>query len=157
MPDGKNPRRFGTIERFVQKGVTNLHLGIFRVTKGRVLGRMVGMPVLLLNTIGRKSGEKRTTVLTYTTDGDDVLLVASNGGVKRHPAWYLNLEANPEVEIELGKSVETRRARTATPDEKEKLWPGIVENYKGYAGYQKRTDRDIPVVILEPIAKVGGR
>jgi len=157
MPDGKNPRRFGTIERFVQKGVTNLHLGIFRATKGRVLGRMVGMPVLLLNTIGRKSGEKRTTVLTYTTDGDDVLLVASNGGVKRHPAWYLNLEANPEVEIELGKSVETRRARTATPDEKEKLWPGIVENYKGYAGYQKRTDRDIPVVILEPIAKVGGR
>ena len=157
MPEGKNPRRFGAVERLVQKGVTNLHLGIFRVSNGRLLGRMAGMPVLLLNTIGRKSGQKRTTVLTYTTDGDDVVLVASNGGAKRHPVWYLNLEANPEVEIELGKDVQKRRARTATRDEKERLWPGSVETYKGYGGYQKRTDREIPVVILEPTANVGGR
>jgi deazaflavin-dependent oxidoreductase (nitroreductase family) len=149
MPEGKKPRRFGTVERYLQKGVTNLHVGIFRATRGRVLGHMIGMPVLLLNTTGRKTGKKRTTVLTYNTDGEDILLVASNGGVPRHPVWYLNLEADPDVEIEMGPRTERRRARTATEEEKERLWPGIVETYGGYGRYQDRAQRDIPVVILE--------
>ena len=131
--------------------VNPFHRSVLRLTGGRVGGNLVGMPVVILETIGRKSGEARRTMLTApVVDGDTVVLVASYGGDSRHPAWYLNLSANPDVSIEMNGATTAMTARTATADEKAALWPRIVKAYRGYAGYQKRTDRDIPVVLLTP-------
>lgn len=127
------------------------HRVLLAVSGGRVGRRAFGMPVVELTTTGRKSGRPRRTMLTSPVHDDDrVVLVASFGGEPRHPAWYLNLREAPDVEIEFLGERREMRARTATADEKAELWPAIVAAYKGYAQYQKRTDRDIPVVILEP-------
>jgi deazaflavin-dependent oxidoreductase (nitroreductase family) len=135
----------------VARGVTGFHRAVLRASGGRVAGRIAGMPVVVLETVGRKSGETRQTMLTApVVDGETVVLVASYGGDSRHPAWYLNLTANPDVTIELAGERRAMRARTATAEEKAALWPRIVRAYRGYAGYQKRTDRDIPVVLLSP-------
>lgn len=133
------------------KGVNAFHPALLKLTGGRVGRSLVGMPVVVLETLGRKSGEWRTTPLTApVVDGETVVLVASYGGDSRHPAWYHNLSANPDVVITMNGSRREMRARTATAEEKAALWPRIVKAYKGYAGYQKRTDRDIPVVLLTP-------
>jgi deazaflavin-dependent oxidoreductase (nitroreductase family) len=109
------------------------------------------MPVVKLETTGRKTGQRRTTMLTAPVwDDGKVVLVASKGGYDKHPVWYLNLQAQPQVTITMLGRTRDMVARTASADEKAELWPQIVSAYKGYAGYQKRTDRDIPVVILEP-------
>ncbi len=109
---------------------------------------MMGVPCLLLDYQGRKSGLWRRTVLMYGRDGEDYLLVGSNGGSDRHPLWYLNLQANPEVRLQ----VETERfdatAETLSAEEKERVWPSLVELFPQYASYRKKTDRDIPVVRL---------
>jgi len=100
---------------------------------------------------GRKSGKKRTTMLTTPVHDDDrVVLVASYGGDDRHPAWFLNVRDNPEVELEMKGKKRTMRAHVASTDEKAALWPDVVESHKGYAEYQTKTERDIPLVILEP-------
>jgi deazaflavin-dependent oxidoreductase (nitroreductase family) len=131
--------------------VAVIHTNVFKATKGRLLGKFFGMPALMLTTTGRKSGQKRSTMLTApVVEGDKVVLVASYGGDDRDPAWYRNLVANPEVEVLMGGRNRVMQARVATDDEKAELWPRIVESYKGYAQYQTKTDRDIPVVILEP-------
>lgn len=133
------------------RGVNALHRTVVRASRGRVGGRLGGMPVVILETVGRKSGETRRTMLTSpVTDDETVVLVASYGGDSRHPAWYLNLSANPDVTIERDGVRMSMRARTATAEEKVALWPRIVKAYRGYAGYQKRTDREIPVVLLTP-------
>jgi F420H(2)-dependent quinone reductase len=105
--------------------------------------------VLLLTTTGRKTGKRRTSPLLYLRDGDMLAVVASEGGAPRHPAWYLNLAANPAVEVEIGRTREPRRARDASEDERARLWPRFVEMYAGYAAYERRTSRRIPVVLLE--------
>ncbi|WP_199545994.1 nitroreductase family deazaflavin-dependent oxidoreductase [Streptomyces sp. N35] len=114
-------------------------------TKGTTV---MGVPCLLLDYQGRKSGLWRRTVLIYGRDGDDYLIVASNGGADQHPAWYLNLRANPDVRLR----VETERfdatAATLDADEKERVWPALVELFPQYADYRKKTERDIPVVRL---------
>jgi deazaflavin-dependent oxidoreductase (nitroreductase family) len=131
--------------------VTGLHKAVFRASNGRLANRGFGMPVVELATTGRKSGKRRTTMLTSPVqDGESVVLVASWGGDDRHPTWFLNLRDKPEVELTMGGRTRPMRARVATSNEKTELWPRVVEAYKGYAGYQKRTDRDIPLVILEP-------
>ena len=133
------------------RGVNAFHPTLLRLTGGRVGRSLGGMPVVVLETVGRKSGEVRRTPLTAPVmNGDTVVLVASYGGDSRHPAWYLNLRAQPDVHVELGGARRPMRARTATPEEKAELWPRIVKAYRGYAAYQKRTDRDIPVVLLTP-------
>ena len=135
----------------VFKGVNAFHPFLLRLTGGRVGRSLAGMPVVLLETVGRKSGEVRQTPLTApVVDGERVVLVASYGGDSRHPAWYLNLTANPDVTITMNGTRRAMRARTATAEEKAELWPRIVRSYRGYAGYQKRTERDIPVVLLDP-------
>ncbi|MBW3556332.1 MAG: nitroreductase family deazaflavin-dependent oxidoreductase [Actinobacteria bacterium] len=139
----------------VARGLTTFHERLYRASRGRVGGRICGMPVLLLSTTGRKTGRRRTTPLTYTTDGDNLVLVASYGGDDQHPAWYLNLSRHPLVEVERAGQVEQFVARTATAEEKARLWPGIVATYKGYGAYQRRTQRDIPLVILTPHATPG--
>ena len=127
------------------------HRAILRLTGGRYPRTLVGMPAVELHTIGRKTGERRRTMLTSPVHHDGrVVLVASKGGDDRHPQWYRNLTANPEVEVTIEGTTRTMRARTASPEEKAALWPDIVAAYKGYASYQRRADRDIPVVICEP-------
>jgi deazaflavin-dependent oxidoreductase (nitroreductase family) len=135
----------------VMRVVTRFHRTVFKATRGRFAGRLAGMPVVMLTTIGRKSGQPRTTMLTSPVqDGDSIVIVASYGGDDRHPKWFLNLRDNPDVEVTgLGRN-QRMRARIASPAEKEKLWPRVTTAYKGYAGYQTKTDRDIPLVILDP-------
>lgn len=108
-----------------------------------------GAPILLLTTTGRKTGRKSTKPLIYQPYGDDYLVVASKGGAPRQPEWYLNLETNPEVEVQVRGDRFKARARAATPDEKPDLWRRMVSVWPDYDEYQKRTDRQIPVVILE--------
>jgi deazaflavin-dependent oxidoreductase (nitroreductase family) len=131
--------------------VTGLHKAVFRATNGRVANRGFGMPVVILATTGRKSGKRRETMLTSPVqDGDRVVLVASYGGDDRHPTWFLNLRDKPEVELTMDGKTRPMQARVATSEDKAELWPRVVEAYKGYGQYQKRTERDIPLVILEP-------
>lgn len=128
-----------------------VHRAVFTATKGRLLGNFFGMPVVLLETVGRKSGKKRQTMLTSPVqDGDRFVLVASWGGDHRHPTWFLNLRANPDVEVTMNGSKRRMRAREATPEERAEMWPRVTKQYKGYAGYQTKTDREIPLVIVEP-------
>lgn len=127
------------------------HRAILKVSGGRLLSTAFGMPAIELHTIGRRSGARRTTMLTTPVHDDDrIVLVASKGGDDRHPAWFLNLVAQPDVEITIDGTTRPMRARVASTDEKAELWPRITSAYKGYASYQRRTDRDIPVVICEP-------
>jgi F420H(2)-dependent quinone reductase len=127
------------------------HTLAYRATGGLVGHRFPGAPpTLLLDHVGAKSGTKRTTPLTYLHDGDDFVIVASKGGHPSNPAWFHNLRANPDTTIQVGHKRLPVRARVANPEERSRLWPKVVDLYSGYAGYQKRTDREIPLVILEP-------
>jgi deazaflavin-dependent oxidoreductase (nitroreductase family) len=107
--------------------------------------------MLLLDHVGARSGTRRTSPLLYFRDGDDLVLVASKGGFPKHPAWYHNLMANPETIVQVGSAKRPVRARRATPEEHERLWPVALREYRGYADYQARSKgREIPLVILEP-------
>jgi len=131
--------------------VTGFHQVLFQATKGRVLGRAGGMAVIMLTTTGRKSGKRRTTMLTSPVlDDERIVVVASYGGDDRHPAWFLNLRADPDVHVTMAGRSRAMRARIADDVEKAELWPQVVAAYHGYAAYQRRTERHIPLVILEP-------
>ena len=129
---------------------TTLHTQVYRRTAGKVGGKMGGLTVGILTTIGRRSGQPRTTPLNVMADGECFLLVASNGGDDRPPQWFQNLQANPEATLQLGAESFPVRATVTTGDEKQALWPKVVAVYKGYDTYQRKTSRDIPVVILTP-------
>ena len=130
---------------------TGLHEAIFRASKGKVLGKGLGMPMLVLETTGAKSGAKRTTMLsTPLVKGDVVVLVASYGGDDRNPAWLHNVQANPNVQITLDGATRPMVARVPEGDERDQLWDELSTAHTNYAGYQKKTDRVIPVVVLEP-------
>jgi deazaflavin-dependent oxidoreductase (nitroreductase family) len=127
------------------------HVAIYRATRGVVGHRLPGTPqMLLLDHVGARSGTRRTAPLVYFRDGDDVVVVASKGGFPRNPAWFYNLRANPDAEIQIGSERRAVRARVATDEEHERLWPRAVDTYSGYATYQARCDRKIPLMILEP-------
>jgi deazaflavin-dependent oxidoreductase (nitroreductase family) len=135
----------------VLKLVTGLHKTIFKVSNGRVANRGSGMPVLMLTTTGRKSGQPRTTMLTSPLQDDGrIVLVGSNGGDDRDPAWIGNLRADPSVSVTMEGRTVPMTAHVADPAEKAELWPRIVADHAHYAGYQAKTERDIPVVVLEP-------
>jgi F420H(2)-dependent quinone reductase len=129
---------------------TVLHRALYRWSGGKVGGRMAGLPLLLLMTRGRRTGKERTVVLGYLQEGDALLVVGSHGGLPEHPAWYLNLQANPDVEVQVGKEQRSLRARTATPEESERLWPRVLATAPGYQKYRDKTSREIPLVLLEP-------
>ena len=130
---------------------TGMHEAVFRASNGLMFNRFFGMPVVMLTTTGRKSGRPRTTMLTSPVqDGDRLVLVASYGGDDRHPAWFLNLRDNPQVEVMMDGRTRRMRARVASREEKAALWPRITAAYWAYAQYQQQTARDIPLVILEP-------
>lgn len=134
------------------KGWVKSHIDDYVATDGQKGHRWRGWPALLLTTRGRKSGQLRRTALIYGRDGANYLLVASNGGAQKHPLWYLNLTAYPEVELQVGAEKLTGRARTATAHEKPRLWQIMTGIYKAYDQYQAKTKRDIPLVIVEPVA-----
>jgi deazaflavin-dependent oxidoreductase (nitroreductase family) len=129
----------------------NGHRALLAVSGGRFPRTVQGMLPVELHTYGRKSGKRYSTLLTAPVHDDGkVVVIASKGGHQDHPDWYKNLVANPDVEVTIDGKTVPMRARTASPAEKAELWPKAVASYKGYAGYQRNTGRDIPVVICEP-------
>jgi F420H(2)-dependent quinone reductase len=134
--------------RLVMKVLGTVHLWIYRVSEGKLGKSFFGSPVLLLTTTGRRTGQPRTWPLTYLPEGDRLIIIASNGGQPNHPAWYLNLRATPQVSVQLRDRVRTMIAQTTEGDERARLWSRVVEEYPAYAEYQRKTDRQIPVVVL---------
>ena len=126
------------------------HRGLFRLTGGRIGASMFGIPPLLLTTTGRRTGQPRTWPLGYLPDGDRLVLIASLGGAPRNPAWYLNLRDNPRVTVEVGSDRRAMVAETARGEERRRLWDEFVRRHPRYGDYQKKTTREIPVVILRP-------
>ncbi|MBV8703027.1 MAG: nitroreductase family deazaflavin-dependent oxidoreductase [Acetobacteraceae bacterium] len=128
-----------------------LNTWVYRLSGGRIMGRMPsGAPICLLTTTGRTSGQRRTAPLLYLADGDDFIVVGSQGGAPRHPGWFLNLEANPRAEVELGRRRVLVTARRLSEAERDRLWPRLVAMYPPYEDYRRRTARSIPVVRLSP-------
>ena len=132
---------------------SRLHKVLFQSTRGTLGKRLVGNDILLLTTRGRKTGRAHVVPLVYLTDDRRLVVIASYGGRDNYPEWYLNLEASPRVSVDVpGKEIRML-ARTADSEERADWWPTIVEAYDGYAAYQSRTDREIPVVFLEPVSE----
>jgi deazaflavin-dependent oxidoreductase (nitroreductase family) len=145
----KETGRQGSIGfRIAMKVLGAIHRWLYRVSSGKWSQTFFGSPILLLTTTGRRTGRPRTWPLTYLPEGDRFIVIASNGGQPNHPAWYLNLRANPQVSVQLGDRTSVMIAQTAEGDERTWLWSRVVEEYPAYAGYQQKTDRQIPVVVL---------
>lgn len=135
----------------VLRPLMGYHARVYRLTRGLVGHRFPGSPpMLLLDHVGARSGAKRTSPLVYVEDPPDLVLVASKGGHPKNPAWFHNLVANPDTTVQVGSERRTVHARVATPAERQRLWPKAVAVYSGYDGYQRRTTREIPLVILAP-------
>lgn len=136
------------------KVMNGTHRVLLKLSFGRIGWSFSGMPALELTTIGRKSGQPRAVMLTSPLqERSTLVVVASRGGDDRPPAWLLNLQANPTVQVSLqGAPKEPMKARVATPDERARMWPQIAGRYKNYAGYQRKTEREIALVLLEPVA-----
>ena len=128
---------------------TQAHVRTYRLSGGRLWGSFKGSPVLLVDHVGRKSGKKHTSPLIYGRDGDDLVIVASKGGAKKNPLWWLNLKEHPDTTVQVGSEKRSVHAREATPEEKQRLWPMMVDVYAPYEEYQRKTQRDIPVIVLE--------
>ena len=133
------------------KAMVSAMVFMYRLTGGGIGGKMQNMPVLLLTTTGRKSGKSRTVPLGYLKDGADYVVIASYAGQPRHPAWFLNLQSHPEATIQVKRSQMQVKAETAKPEKRRELWARLVEVSPGYAKYQERTTRKIPLVILHPV------
>src|SRR6266700_6479870 len=130
--------------------ITNMHIHLYRRTKGVIGARIAGRSLLLLMTIGRKSGQERTTPLIYLKDGNDYILIASYGGAPQDPLWFRNLQENPHVKIQDGPEVLHVTARKANPEERARLWPMVTSRIPQYTDFQTKTTREIPLVILTP-------
>jgi deazaflavin-dependent oxidoreductase (nitroreductase family) len=134
------------------KVINKVHTAVYRATGGVIGAHAAGLSSLLLTTTGRRTGESRTVALTYVPDGDDYVVVASNGGADRHPAWWLNLERAPRATVQVGRDVVPVVAHAADPHERARLWPKLTEANPFYTRYEQLTQRPIPVVILRPRA-----
>ena len=130
--------------------IATIHRGLYKLTGGTLGANLGGRPMLLLTTTGRKSGKKRATPLQYLRDGENMVVVASNGGNKNHPAWLYNVRANPEATAQTGKKGTKVRADVANEEERARLWPLLLEAYQGYQDYEDETERTIQVVVLTP-------
>jgi len=128
--------------------VGTLHRNAYRLSRGRIGGRFGKAPVLLLTTTGRRTGQPRTWPVVYLDDGDRYLIVASNAGSDHHPAWYLNLLDQPEVEVEVGGRREVRVAEPLCVEDKERAWPRLVAIHPVFDSYRRKTARPIPVIAL---------
>jgi deazaflavin-dependent oxidoreductase (nitroreductase family) len=146
MPNALADRSWPLLRR-----LTGAHVALYRRSGGR-LGHKppFAPPMLLLDHVGARSGVKRTSPLVYGRDGENLVLVASKGGYPKNPAWFHNLRANPDTRVQVGSQVRNVRARVAAGAERERLWKLMVGVYSGYDAYRKRTEREIPLVVLEP-------
>ena len=155
--DEKPPNLDGEFARRVIKLMASVNVAVYKITRGRVGGTWrIGagwrdpVPICLVEHRGRRTGKVRTTPLVYLRDDDRVVVVASQAGRPRHPLWFRNLEADPEVTVQIKGDRRPMLARTASPPERAELWPRLVDLYSDYDSYQSWTDREIPVVIIEP-------
>ncbi|MFD4423180.1 nitroreductase/quinone reductase family protein [Agromyces sp. NPDC058484] len=143
--------RRGRFSDFWFRALSRTHAALLKLSRWRLGAAIVGMPIVQLHTTGRRSGRPRAVVLSAPViDGERVVLVASKGGADRDPGWYRNLVADPQVELTMHGTTRPMTARTADATERAELWPRVVAAYRGYAGYQRRTTRQIPLVICEP-------
>ena len=136
------------LQRRAFGGVVWAHVHAYRLTGGRIGRHVRGVDVLLLDHVGRRSRTRRTSPLLYVEDGDDLVIVASKGGSRRHPAWWLNLRDSPETTVQVGGERRDVVARQARPEERARLWPRLVEAWPDYDRYQARPSREIPVIVL---------
>ena len=132
------------------KATGKLNVPIYRLSRGRIFGNIGTAPVLLLTSIGRRSGQKRTAPVVFLADGERYIVIGSNAGHQRTPAWSYNLQANPDAEIELRGTRKLVRARVAEGKERADLWRKVNEMYEGFDDYDAKTSRDIAVFVLEP-------
>jgi F420H(2)-dependent quinone reductase len=132
------------------RAIGKLNVPLYRISRGRLFGRVGGAPVLLITTTGRRSGEQRTAPVVYLAEGERIVLIGSNAGNKRAPAWSLNLKTNPDCDVQMRGERRAMRARVAEGEERAELWRAMNEQYAGFDDYQKRTDREIAVFVLEP-------
>lgn len=130
-----------------------IHKRVYRLTGGKLGGRIGKAPVLLLTATGRKSGQPRTQPLLYARADERYVVIASKGGSDQHPLWYRNLQANPQAEVTVGRETRQVRARDAQGEERERLWRALADLYSGYDKYALKTSRQIPVVVLEPVGQ----
>ena len=138
------------VVKWIFRQFIRLQVYVYRRSGGKRFGRLRGMPLLILTTVGRKTGKKRVTPVMYIRDGDNYVITASNGGADREPGWFSNLKANPETTIEVDGMTRNVMAHKASPEEKGRLWPRLVEQAPFFEGYQKKTTRDIPMMVLHP-------
>jgi F420H(2)-dependent quinone reductase len=139
--------------RFLATGLkyfARAHIWVYRRTNGRIGARLLWFPAALLTTVGRKSGQRRTTPTLYLRDGERVILPASFGGRAENPTWYLNLKSNPIIEVQIRDEQLRMSARDASEEERARYWPKLIEMYPPYRGYREATDRKIPLVVCEP-------
>ena len=133
--------------------VGGIHRGVYRLTGGKVGGKIGKASVLLLTATGRKSGKPRTQPLLYTRARDGYAVIASKGGAAQHPLWYLNLQANPRAEVTVGRETRQVNAREAQGEERDRLWRALADLQSNYDEYAQKTTRRIPVIVLEPVAE----
>jgi deazaflavin-dependent oxidoreductase (nitroreductase family) len=151
MPSDRTYTRLSTSSAWALKTFGKLHIPLYRASRGRLFGRLDRAPVLLLTTVGRHSGRPRTAPVVYLADGDRLIVIGSNAGHSKAPAWSLNLEANPLADVELrGGERRNVLARIAAGEERAELWRKVNEMYSGFEDYSARTTREIRLFVLEP-------
>jgi deazaflavin-dependent oxidoreductase (nitroreductase family) len=147
-------RAYSRLSMFMPAGALRalgkLNVPVYRVTRGRLMGKIGRAPVLLLTSIGRRSGQPRTAPVVYLADAERVIVIGSNAGNERAPAWSYNLKANPDAEIEIGAERRQVRARVAESEERAELWSKMNQQYAGFDDYEQRTSREIAVFVLDP-------
>lgn len=146
----REPRLRGGLRRAGIRALGIAHRTVLRASGGRLLASAAGMPVLLLTTTGVRTGKQRTTPLTFIRDGDRLVVVASYGGSDRSPGWWLNLQRNPQAVVTVAGVEVAVTARAASREERERLWPKVTSTYSGYARYERRTVRELAVILLTP-------
>ncbi len=151
MPSDKFYSRLSQTNATALRWTGKLNVPLYRLSGGRIGGRVGKAPVLLLTTTGRRSGQARTAPVVYLGDGENLVVIGSNAGHSRAPAWSLNLKANPDAEVEVGRERRPVRARVAEGEERADLWRKHNEQYSGFDEYEARTDRDIALFVLEPV------
>jgi deazaflavin-dependent oxidoreductase (nitroreductase family) len=145
------PAKWVWLVRALMKAYTRFNVWVFKKSAGRLLKNFPGgYPICVVGMTGRKSGQRREIALIHLPHGDNVLLVASQGGLEKHPLWYHNLVANPDIDVLFAGTLRKMRARQANDEEKRQLWPHLIAMYPDFDQYQARTDRNIPVFICEP-------
>jgi deazaflavin-dependent oxidoreductase (nitroreductase family) len=151
MPSDRTYTRLSTTSAWALKATGRLHVPLYRASRGRLFGQMDRAPVLLLTTVGRRSGRPRTAPMVYLADGERLIVIGSNAGHEKAPAWSLNLEANPLADVELGGGERRKvKARISEGDERAELWRRVNEMYSGFDDYSARTTREIRLFVLEP-------